>query len=140
MYIYLSQTWGQLFMCKALIPFSGKWRIESKHSTQFATGLVTIGHFYDFSPSAKSKYLHPLPPSLFLCHLEVALSLPGLWVCLDYFSLCFILDSFCCCAFEFTNFISAVPDLPFIPSTVFFISLAAFHLRIQFGSLFFQFY
>lgn len=147
-FVYLlSQTWRQPFIYKALIPFSGKWGAESKHSTQFATGLVTAITFMICQSSAKSKYLHSFPPlpffvSLGSCPYSLLLWVCGL-VCLDYFFfLCCILDSFYCCTFGFTNLILQVPDLPFIPSMVFFIShLLLFISKVQFGSLFFfQFY
>ena len=80
-FVYLlSQTWGQPFICKALIPFSGKWT-ELKHSTQFATGLVTAVTCMICQSSAKSKYLHSLPPLPFFVSLGSCLDSLLLWVC-----------------------------------------------------------
>ena len=101
---------SQPFIYKALIPFSGKWGAESKHSTQFATGWVTAITFMICQSSAKSKYLHSFPPlpffvSLGSCPYSLLLWVCG-FVCLDYFFfLCCILGSFYCCTFVFTNLI-----------------------------------
>ena len=107
-FVYLlSQTWGQPFICKALIPFSGKWT-ELKHSTQFATGWLRPSLVWFVNPLQRASTFILFLPSLFCAtwKLPLQLTLVGLWVCLDYFFfVCFILDSFYCCAFEFTNLI-----------------------------------
>lgn len=107
-FVYLlSQTWGQPFICKALIPFSGKWT-ELKHSTQFATGWLRPSLVWFVNPLQRASTFILFLPSLFLCHLEVAFTAyscgsVGLFELL--FFMCFILDSFYCCTFEFTNLI-----------------------------------
>lgn len=95
------------------------------------------GYFYYLLIYCKKQYF---PSSPFFGSLEVAPSAYScgwvdLLVCLDYFFLCF---SFCVVSIATPSsslvFLSAVPNLLFIPSSVFFISHMCFS-EVQFRSL-----
>lgn len=132
-FVYLlSQTWGQPFICKALIPFSGKWT-ESKHSTQFATGLVTAVTCMICQSSAESRYLHSLPPLPFFVSLGSCPYSLLLWACgfvWIIFSLCvsFWIVSIAVLLSLLISFCSAWSAIYPIHG-IFHLSLAAFHLR-----------